>query len=154
MGHRVARTALLLVATTGVVAGVDLAHKAHALARGGLVVGHERSPAYMVGVIVLLALWATAILFSGSRSIALGGGVLVGGAVGNVASLLLWPSFPGVPDALMAGGVAFSVGDVAVAVGLVLVVVATGAFAVRNRARLREPVAFAAGASDSFETAV
>jgi hypothetical protein len=34
------------------------------------------------------------------------------------------------------------------------VVVATGVFAVRNRARLREPVAFAAGARDSFETAV
>jgi lipoprotein signal peptidase len=140
MGDRVARTALLLIATTTVVATVDLAHKAHVLSRDGLVIGHERSPAYMAGVIALLALWAAAILVSGSRSIALGGGVLIGGAVGNVASLLLWPSFPGVPDPLVASGVAFSIGDVAVAAGLVLVLAATAAFAVRNRARLREPV--------------
>jgi lipoprotein signal peptidase len=140
MGGRFARTALLLAATTALVAGVDLAHTAHALSEDGLVVGHERSRAYMAGVTLLLLLWAVAILFSGSRAIAVGGGVLIGGAVGNVASLLLWPSFPGVPDPLVARGVAFSIGDVAVGTGLVLVVVATGAFAVRNRARLREPV--------------
>jgi hypothetical protein len=140
MGDRLARTALLLAATTALVAGADLAHKAHALSEGGLVVGHERSRAYMAGVTLLLLLWAVAILFSGSRAIALGGGVLIGGALGNVASLLLWPSFPGVPDPLVARGVAFSIGDVAVGTGLVLVVVATGAFALRNRARLREPV--------------
>jgi lipoprotein signal peptidase len=140
MGDRVARTALLLIGTTAVVAAVDLVHKAHALAHDGLVIGHERSPAYMAGVIVLLAVWAAAILFSGSRSIALGGGVLIGGAIGNVASLVLWPSFPGVPDPLVAGGVAFSIGDVAVGSGLALVVVATFVFAARNRTRLREPL--------------
>jgi hypothetical protein len=140
MGERFGRTALLLALTTALVAGVDLAHKAHALSEDGLVVGHERSRAYTAGVMLLLLLWAVAILFSGSRAIALAGGVLIGGAVGNVASLLLWPSFPGVPDPLVARGVAFSIGDVAVGTGLVLVVVATGAFALRNRARLREPV--------------
>lgn len=140
MGARVGRTALLLVATTAFVAGVDLAHKAHALSEGGLVVGHERSRAYMAAVTLLLLLWAIAILFSGSRTIAMGGGVLIGGAVGNVTSLLLWPSFSGVPDPIVVARVAFSIGDVGVGAGLVLVVVATGAFAVRNRARLREPV--------------
>jgi lipoprotein signal peptidase len=140
MGGRFARTALLLGTTTALVAGVDLAQKAHALSHSGLVVGHERSRAYMAVVTVLLLLWAVAILFSGSRAIALGGGVLVGGAVGNLVSLLLWPSFPGVPDPIVARGVAFSIGDVAVATGLVLVLAATAAFAVRNRARLREPV--------------
>jgi lipoprotein signal peptidase len=140
MGDRVARTGLLLLATTAVVAAADLVHKAHALAARDLVIGHERSPSYMVGVVVLLLLWAGAILVSGSRSIALGGGILIGGAVGNVTSLLLWPSFRGVPDPLVARGVAFNVGDVAVATGLALVLVATGVFAARNRERLREPL--------------
>ena len=140
MGDRVARTGLLLVATTAVVAATDLVHKAYALAGGELVIGHERSPAYMVGVIILLVVWAAAILVSGSRSIALGGGILIGGAVGNVTSLLLWPSFHGVPDPLVARGVAFRVGDGAVAAGLALVLVATAVFAARNRERLREPL--------------
>jgi lipoprotein signal peptidase len=140
MGDRLSRTALLLCGTTAVVAAIDLAHKAHALSQGGLVVGHERSGAYLAGVTVLLLLWAVAILFSGSLAIALGGGILIGGAVGNLVSLLMWPSFAGVPDPIVARGVAFSIGDVAVATGLVLVIVATGWFAVRNRARLREPI--------------
>ena len=140
MGDHAARTALILGGTAVAVAAIDLLHKARALAGDDVVIGHSRSPAYVLGATLLLVLWAAALVLPGSRSIALGGGVFLGGAIGNVASLVLWPSFAGVPDPLFARGVAFSVGDVAVAVGLCLVVVATGHFAVRNRARLREPV--------------
>src|SRR3954469_18014207 len=109
-----ARTAAVLFVTAVLVASVDLAQKANALSQGGFVVGHERSPTIVLGVFVLVAVWTAAILWSGSRAIALGGGMLVGGAVGNVVSLLAWPSFAGVPDPLVVGTVAFNLGDVAV----------------------------------------
>ena len=75
-----------------------------------------------------------------SPAIAAAGGVVLGGSLGNVAALGLWPSVDGVPDPLVAGGVAFSLGDVAVGVGLVLVTVAAVRFASENRSRWREPV--------------
>jgi hypothetical protein len=66
--------------------------------------------------------------------------VVLGGAAGNLLSFALWPSLPGVPDPIVAGGLAFSLGDVAVLGGLVLLVPGALVFAVRNRARLFEPI--------------
>jgi lipoprotein signal peptidase len=138
-----ARSFALLSLVAGLVAGADLAHKAVAVADGdGAVFAHPRSALYVLGVAVVSALWVGAILLTRSTSIAAAGGVLAGGAVGNVASLALWPSVIGVPNPLIAGDVAFNVADVAVAAGLVLVLAATCVHAARNRERLREPVRF------------
>jgi lipoprotein signal peptidase len=134
------RFAVLLLAA-GVVAGLDLTHKAIAVSeRDGAVFAHPRSGLYVLVVAAASAAWVGAILLTGSLSIALSGGVLAGGAAGNVLSLALWPSVAGVPNPLIAGGVAFNVADLAVAAGVVLVIATTAAFAARNRERLREPV--------------
>jgi lipoprotein signal peptidase len=138
-----ARSALWLVGTAAVVGSVDLVHKAVALAEPGhAVVVHPRSALYAVGVVAISGLWATAILLTRSGSIAFGGGVFVGGAVGNVASLALWPGVEGIPNPLVARDVAFNVADVAVALGLALVLAAAVVFAAQNRTRLGEPVRF------------
>jgi lipoprotein signal peptidase len=136
-----ARSATVLSVTAALVAGVDLAHKAVALADpGGTVVLHPRSALYAFGVASVSALWAAAILLTRSASIALGGGVFLGGAAGNVASLALWPGADGVPNPLVARDVAFNLADVAVALGLALVLVGAVVFAAQNRTRLSEPV--------------
>ena len=140
-----ARSGIVLVLTATLVAGVDLAHKTTAiLERGAAVPAHDRSATYVVGIAVAATAWAGAIVLTRSASIALGGGVLAGGAAGNLVSLALWPSLGGVPNPLVAGNVAFNVADVAVAAGLVLVLAATCVHAARNRERLREPVRFRA----------
>jgi lipoprotein signal peptidase len=136
-----ARSALALALTALVVAGADLVHAGLAVANSsGGTLAHERSLPYVVGVAAASLLWAGAIVLTRSTSIAVAGGVLAGGALGNLASLALWPSLNGVPDPLVAAGVAFSLADVAVAVGLVLVLATTAVFAARNRARLRDPI--------------
>jgi lipoprotein signal peptidase len=136
-----ARNLAVLSLVGGLVAGADLAHKAVAVAdRDGALFAHPRTALYVLGVAVVSALWVGAILLTRSTSIAAAGGVLAGGAFGNVASLALWPSVSGVPNPLLAGDVAFNVADVSVAVGVVLIVLATAVFATQNRERLREPV--------------
>jgi len=137
----VLRTFCLLAAAAGVVATVDLAQKGLAISeQGRAVFTHERSPLYIIGLVAAALLWAGTVSLAGSTSIALAGGLVVGGAAGNVASIALWPSLPGVPDPIVAGGYAFNVADVATALGLVLLLPATLVFAGRNLGRLREPV--------------
>ncbi len=131
---------IVLVLTAGLIAAVDLVHKAIALHGPEPVVGHERPVGYIAAGATAATIWAIAIVLARSIPIAVAGGIAVGGAVANLTSLALWPSFAGVPDPLVAGRIAFNVADVAVAVGLVLVVATTLVFAVRNRSRLREPV--------------
>lgn len=131
---------IVLVFTAGLVAAVDLAHKAVALHGPEPVVGHERPIGFILAGATAATIWAIAIVLARSVPIALAGGIAVGGAVANLTSLALWPSFAGVPDPLVAGRIAFNVADVAVGAGLVLVVATTVVFAVRNRSRLREPV--------------
>ncbi len=140
-----ARSGIALALTATLIAGADLAYKAVAIAdRGEAVVAHDRSAFYVVGVAIAATAWAGAIALTRSVSIAVGGGVLAGGAVGNLTSLALWPSLVGVPNPLVAGDIAFNVADVAVAAGLVLVLAATCVHAARNRERLRDPVRFRA----------
>jgi hypothetical protein len=137
----VLRTFCVLAAAAVVVAAVDLAQKGLAISeQGRAVFTHERSPLYVVGLVAAALLWAGAVSLAGSTSIALAGGLVVGGAAGNVVSIALWPSLPGVPDPIVAGGYAFNGADVATALGLVLLLPATLVFAGRNLGRLREPV--------------
>jgi hypothetical protein len=107
--------ALLLGAAT-VVALLDLAHKAYAISERGSAVLHDRPTLYV-----------------------LAGGVVLGGAAGNLLSFALWPSLSGVPDPILAGGLAFSLGDVAVVIGFSLLIPALVVFRVRRRAGLAEP---------------
>jgi lipoprotein signal peptidase len=133
-------TALVLALTAGSVVAIDLTQKALALSGPEPVVGHERSLAYVLAGVGATMVWAAAIVLVGSVPIAFAGGIAVGGAIGNLSSLVLFPSFRGVPDPLVVGRLAFNLGDVAVVVGLCLVVSTTIVFAFQNRARLREPV--------------
>jgi len=115
-----------------VVIATDLCVKALA-ASGGEVVLHDRSPFYGLVAVAAVA-WSAALLATGSRLLAGAGGLVLGGALANAASLLLWP---GVPDPLVAGQVAFNPADVAaLAGGLIAVPLAAGAVAVRSRASL------------------
>lgn len=127
------RPTVAQLGTAILLAAVDLAHKA----MSGTEHVHERSAAYVVVVIVLLTAWAIAILAARSLSLALGGGVAAGGALGNLASLALWP---GVPNPLTVDAIAFNLADVFVLAGFVLVAGSALAVATRSPERLREPV--------------
>lgn len=129
------RAALVLSATAALVAGADLVHKALAVDAATLV--HERGSGYLL-LAGVAAAWALALVAVGSPGLAFAGGVLLGGAAGNLLSLPVWG---GVPNPLVAGPVAFTVADVAAALGgLVLVPVAVGSLAWRRREGLHEPV--------------
>jgi lipoprotein signal peptidase len=123
------------------VAVLDLAHKALAISeRGGAVLAHDRSAPYVAGLAAASLAWAGAIALVRSPAIALTGGLVLGGAIGNLASFALWPSLPGVPDPLVAGSIAFNLADFSAVLGLALLLPAILVFAVRNRERLFEPV--------------
>ena len=134
------RTLGLLLGAATVVAALDLVHKQVVISeRGGAVFLHDRSAAYVVAGAALSLGWAGAVALTRSSSIALFGGVVLGGAAGNLLSFALWPSLPGVPDPIVAKGLAFSVGDVAVLGGLIMLVPAVAAV-VRSKGRLFEPI--------------
>ena len=123
------------VALTGTVialCALDLAHKAG----GEAAYVHPRSGGYVAFVLVFASAWVAAILATGSLSIAVAGGVLAGGAAGNLVSLALWP---GVPNPIVLDAVAFNLADLFVLAGFVLTATAALVFAVRNRDRLGAP---------------
>jgi Signal peptidase (SPase) II len=137
----VSRTFALLLGAATIVATLDLGHKAASISeRGGVVLAHDRSAFYVAGVAAASVVWAWAVSRTGSSSIALAGGVVLGGAAGNLVSIALWPSLRGVPDPIVTGSVAFNLADVAVGIGFVLLLPATAVFAYQNRKRLFEPV--------------
>ena len=127
------RCALVLCGTAPALAAIDLAHKASADAHDF----HARSAGYAAFVLALSLAWSAAIVLTRSPVLALGGGVLVGGAFGNVASLVLWP---GVPNPIEVPPIAFNLADVFVLTGFVLVATTTLGFARANRERLSEPL--------------
>jgi lipoprotein signal peptidase len=125
----------------GLVATVDLVHKTLAVTEhGGVVIAHDRPPLYVAGGACASLLWAVAVVLARSDAIAVAGGVLLGGAAGNLVSFVLWPSLRGVPDPIVAHGVAFNVADGAVALGLAVLLPAAVVFALRNRERLSKPI--------------
>jgi lipoprotein signal peptidase len=117
-------------------AGLDLGHKALALAGTETVFVHERSWLWVASLAALPVLEGAAIAATGSVAIALAGGVLVGGSAGNLVSAAVWG---GVPDPLGAGNVVFSLADVFIVAGAAAVLPCALAFARRNRGRLYAP---------------
>ena len=114
-------------------AAADLTHKA----AGGATHVHPRSAAYVAVVLGLSLVWAGAIVMTRSVAMAVGGGVLAGGALGNLVSLAFWP---GVPNPIATASFAFNLADVFVFVGFV----AASALALRlariERDRLNQPL--------------
>ena len=115
------------------VGAVDLAHKAVADAA----VVHPRSAGYVAGVAALCLAWAGAIVLTRSVAMAVAGGVLAGGALGNLASLAFWP---GVPNPVVTGSFAFNVADVCVLVGFAAVCAAALRLIRVDPMRLTAPV--------------
>ena len=135
------RTVGLLLGAAAIVVALDLGQKQLAISDpSGAVYLHDRPLRYVIAGAALTLGWAGAIVLTRSAMIALPGGVVMGGAAGNLISFALWPSLPGVPDPIVAAGLAFSLGDVAVAVGLLLLIPAALVFARRNRGRLFAPL--------------
>lgn len=128
-----ARCAVALLGTAILLATLDLAHKAEA----DTTMFHGRSTSYVVFVGGLAAVWAATILLTRSLTLAIGGGVLLGGAIGNVVSLAFWP---GVPDPILLDPIAFNLADVFVLAGFLIVAATALAFVTRDPLRLREPV--------------
>jgi lipoprotein signal peptidase len=124
---------VVLAVSAAAFACLDLAHKATSEAT----YVHPRSTAYVVVVLGLALLWSAAVLATRSALLALAGGVVLGGALGNVVSLALWP---GVPDPVELDSIAFNLADAFVLLGVATTAAATLTFAVRNRERLREPL--------------
>ena len=127
------RAAFFLTAIALALASVDLAHKTVSDAS----YFHSRGIVYVLVVLVFAAVWTVAILATRSLSIAMGGGVLAGGALGNLTSLALWP---GVPNPIVLEPVAFNLADIFVLSGFLLTACATLIYAARNRERLSQPV--------------
>lgn len=127
------RTARVLFATATFVAALDLAQKAGS---DGAVL-HGRSALYLIGVTAGSIAWATAIVLTRSPAIALGAGLVLGGAAGNVLSIALWQ---GVPNPIVTSTIAFNLADLFVVGGFVAVAAATLGFALANRERLSEPL--------------
>ena len=135
------RTLALLAGTASAVAALDLAHKALEVSdRSSAVFVHSRSGLYVAVAAAASLAWAVMVVRVGSMSITVAGGVVLGGALGNLASIALWPSLSGVPDTIVAGDIAFSAADVAVAIGFLMLIPAMVVFALRNRDRLFEPI--------------
>jgi hypothetical protein len=135
------KTVALLLGAAAVVVALDLGQKQLAISqRGGGVYLHDRPLRYVIAGAALTLGWAGAIALTRSSLMALPGGVVLGGAAGNLLSFVLWPSLPGVPDPIVAGGLAFSLGDLAVGAGLILLVPGTFGFIRKHRARLFEPI--------------
>ena len=132
------RRRALLVAAAGVVAGVDLAHKAAVPAT----YHHLRSPLVAVVAAGVIALLVALVPRLPSSAASLGAGLAAGGALGNLVSVLAWSD--GVPDPLVVTGarygIAFNLADVFALGGDALLLSAAVVCALRNRARLHERV--------------
>jgi hypothetical protein len=81
----VTRRLTLLLGAATVVAALDLLHKQQAISeQGRVVLLHDRPTRYVVAGAALSLGWAAAIALTRSSSIALFGGVVLGGAAGNL----------------------------------------------------------------------
>jgi lipoprotein signal peptidase len=73
-----------------------------------------------------------------SLGLSVGAGIAAGGAAGTLVAALVWSR--GVPDPLVGGSVAFNVADVAIAIGIALLVASAVLVGWRERGALRQPI--------------
>jgi lipoprotein signal peptidase len=102
------------------------------------VLSHPRSAALSVVAGTLAAMLLVLAPRAGSAAVSLGAGVAAGGALATLLAGLLWSG--GVPNPLVRGGIAFNLADVAIGVGVVVLVAGALLLAWRERAHLGEPV--------------
>jgi hypothetical protein len=131
------RLALVLLPAAG-LAAADLAIKA--LVKTPSWNFHQRSHGW-VGLSILLLLGAVALAFVPSRAVSLAAGVVAGGVLGNLVSAAWYGGR--VPDPIVLGGrfgsVAFTLADVLVLDGILMLVVALVEVSIRKRDRLIPP---------------
>ena len=99
---------------------------------------HERSAVLYAGGLVVGAALLLLTPRIGSRVVSVGGGLAGGGAVATVLCGLAWRG--GVPNPLTRGDVAFNLADLAIALGVVLLIGGSLLHAWANRDRLFEAV--------------
>ena len=102
------------------------------------VLSHQRSLQLYVLAFVLAAPRLVLAPRAGSRVVTLGAGIAAGGALATPLAALVWHG--GVPNPLTRGDIAFNVADVAIALGVAVLVGGAVAHAWVNRHRLHEPV--------------
>jgi lipoprotein signal peptidase len=125
---------LLAAAAAVVVLAVDLTHELLTPTP----FHHVRSPGAFVTMVALATLVLVFVPRVDSVAASLGAGIAAGGALGMVVSGLAWSN--GVPDPFVRGGYAFNLGDVAIVVGDVLLLVAVTVHAWDNRGELHRAV--------------
>lgn len=124
----------LLLAVAAVVVAVDIGDKIVTPTIPEAF--HPRPPAVLVLMAVVTVLGLVTFPRAGSRSIAVAGGLMVGGGIANTASLVAWGS--GIPNPLLSYryDVAFNLADLAVGIGFAALLPAAIVFAVRHRGEL------------------
>jgi len=116
-----------------VLTAADLAQKAREP-----VYGHPRGPVYVALAAVLVAFVVVFVPRVPSRALSFAGGVATAGALGNLASALLWRG--GVPNPIVVGDVAFNIADVCAVSGAIALVLGAALFALTHPALLRQPI--------------
>jgi lipoprotein signal peptidase len=127
------RALAALLVTAASAAAIDLAFKAGAAAAPL----HQRSALYVVVVLAGSLAWGGAVVLTRSVGIAAAGGLVLGGAAGNLLSLAIWT---GVPNPIVVEPLAFNLADLFVFVGFGLVCAAAAGIAIESPERLREPL--------------
>ena len=95
---------------------------------------HPRPWVVLVGALVLAAALLALAPRAGSLSVTVGAGIAAGGALATVVGGIAWRD--GVPNPLVANGIAFNLADVAIAVGDALLIAGALVHAFRHRDRL------------------
>lgn len=99
---------------------------------------HERSLVVYAGGLLLAASLLAVTPRIGSHLVSLGSGLASGGALATALCGIAWRG--GVPNPLMRGDIAFNVADVAIGLGVALLVGGSLLHAWANRDRLSEPI--------------
>jgi lipoprotein signal peptidase len=124
----------LAVAVAAAVIGVTLLDDVIAGSR----LSHPRPAAVLAGALLLGAALLVLAPRAGSLAVTIGAGIAAGGALATLVTGIAWRG--GVPNPLVAGGVAFNLADVAIAAGDALLIGGAVVHAIRNRDRLGEAV--------------